>query len=128
MNLSKLIDFKSKTFWGVLLGVLGILLSATELYTDLPPTVARIVQVIGFVIVSMGVRDAMLEQQAALIKKLVDIKSKTFWGALIQGVVYILDNPDTLPIPPEYATPLRIVAVVFQAMGWRDAAKRSKLS
>lgn len=121
--LNKLIDFKSKTFYGILLGALGIVLSATD-FIELPELAVRLVQIVGFLITTMGIRDAMLESQASLIQKIVDFKSKTFWGVIIEAVVHLTDNPDQFAIPEELKIVLRILGALAVAMGLRDAAKR----
>lgn len=119
---------KSKTYAGlglVLLGTLGILLDASE-FIALPTLANQIIQIVGFIIASMGIRDSMLQSKAGIIKKLVDIHSKTFWGALIQGFVYIMDNMDKLPVPDKYVPIIQVFAAIFQAIGWRNAAIRSR--
>lgn len=124
--MSKVFNLKSKTFWGVSIGVLGIILDATAFYSGLPQVVAQIAEALGFIIATMGLRDSMLESKGSLISKLVDLQSKTFWGAFIAGLLWVIDNAEALPIPEKYGIVVKIFAALFTAMGLRDAAKRSK--
>lgn len=124
--LKGILDVRSKTFWGVMLGALGILLDTTELI-ELPDIVGQIVTVIGGVITAMGLRDKMVDSQAGIIAKIIDIKSRTFWGALIVGITYIVDNSDTMPIPEDLLPVVKIVGALITAMGIRDAkAKQAR--
>lgn len=121
--LKKLFDFKSKTFWGIVLGSIGIVLDAAS-FTTLPQLAVQVLQVVGFLVTTMGLRDAMLQQQAGIVQKILDLKSKTFWGVLIEALVHLTDNPDQFAIPEEVKLVLRLVGALAIAMGLRDAAKR----
>jgi hypothetical protein len=118
----------------VALGVLGILLDVGNLlgeggFLNLPPAVARVLQIIDFLLVTMGIRELMLQSKASILVKLADLKSQTFWGTIIFAISTLTLNPETLPgLPPTAILALQILGVVFVALGWRDAGKRGPLS
>lgn len=115
----------SKTVAGVLLGVLGILLGSSELIV-LPEIVVRIVQVVGLLITAMGLRDTMLEQQGNIAAKIIDFKSKTFWGVFIEALVHLTEVSDQFEFPEGIKITLQVLGAVAITLGLRDAAQRAK--
>lgn len=87
----------------------------------MPELVPQLAEVIGFIVTTMGLRDKMLDSKSTIIAKLIDVKSRTFIGALIVGISYIVDNVGSMPIPEKYVPVIQIFGALLTAMGIRDA-------
>lgn len=114
----------SKTVFGIALAIVAILL---DVNTDLlPKAVVQVLEVLGFIIGAMGLRDTMLENKGNLLSKLIDFKSKTFYGAIIAAVALFLTSPDGIDlIPEQYVMYVQMLGGILTAIGWRSAAKRT---
>lgn len=129
-NYKKILDFNSKTFFGTLLGVLGILMSATNFFPDLPKSIPIIVQVIGFVLAAFGVADSAEQSEKSLIEKAKKFFSEHFGaGVLLEALAHIVDKVPVMPDAPYLAVVLaQAVGAILIAMGLRNKAAQARLS
>lgn len=128
--MSKVLNFKSKTFLGVLLGILGILLDATNFFPNLPKQVPIIVQVIGFILAAFGVADSAEQSEKNIIEKVKKFFSENFgFGVMLEAVLYLVDKIPQLPQAPEFAIILaQAIGAILVAMGLREKAAAARLN
>lgn len=129
-NYKKILDFKSKTFFGALLGVLGILMDATNFFPDLPKSVPIIVQVIGFVLAAFGVADSAEQSEKSLIEKAKKFFSENFGaGVLLEAIAHLVDRIPMLPDAPySFVILAQAVGAILIAMGLRNKAAQARLN
>lgn len=130
MNYKKIFDVRSKTFLGVLLGVLGILMNATNFFPELPKSVPIIVQVIGFVLAAFGVADSAEQNEVSLIEKAKKFFSENFGaGVLLEALAHIVDKVPVMPDAPPLAVVLaQAVGAILIAMGLRNKAAQARIN
>lgn len=123
-------DFKSKTFYGVLLGVLGILLDATNFFPNLPKSVPIIVQVIGFLLAALGIADSAEQSEKSIIEKVKKFFTENFGaGIALEAIVYLVDKIPLIPNAPSiYIILAQAVGAILVAMGLRKKAAAARLN
>lgn len=130
MNLSKILDVRSKTFLGVLLGVLGILIDATDFFPDLPKSVPIIVQVLGFVLAAFGVQDALKQSEENIIKRVKDFFTSHFGaGVVLEALVHLVETVPNMPGASDvFVLTAQIIGAVLLAMGLRVDGVKARLN
>ena len=108
------------------LGVVGIVLEASTFYPMLPPYVAQAIQILSFLITTMGLCEVMLQSKASIAKMIIDLKSKTFWGILFTAILALTANPEQFT-DPNVVLVLTILGAIMTAIGFKDAFTRGKL-
>lgn len=127
--LKKIFDVRSKTFAGVLLGVLGILIAGTDFYPDLPKAIPIAVQIIGFVLAAFGIFDAMLQEQETLTNRVRKFFADNFGaGIALEALIYLVDRIPEMPdVPGGAVIAAQIVAALLIAMGLRGEGAKARL-
>lgn len=130
MSLSKILDVRSKTFLGVLLGVLGILIDATDFFPDLPKAVPVIIQVLGFVLAAFGVSDALKQSEDNIIKRAKDFFASHFGaGVVLEAIVHLVETIPGLPGASDtLILTAQIVGAILLAMGLRVDGAKARLN
>lgn len=130
MNLSKILDVRSKTFFGVLLGVLGILIDATDFFPDLPKSIPIIVQVLGFVLAAFGVQDALKQSEENIIKRVKDFFTSHFGaGVVLEALVHLVETVPNMPGASDvFVLTAQIIGAILLAMGLRVDGVKARLN
>lgn len=130
MNLRKILDVRSKTFLGVLLGVLGILIDATDFFPDLPKSIPIIIQVLGFVLAAFGVSDALKQSEEDIIKRAKDFFTSHFGaGVILQALVHLVETIPGMPGAPDVLIlTAQIIGAILLAMGLRVNGAKARLN
>lgn len=95
---------------------------------DLPIWADTLISSIEKIVLFMGVRDLVDVKKTGVLKRIVDFKSKTFWGILASSnVTSFLFNAEMLPgIGVEIQATLSLVGAVLIGVGIMEAGKRGK--
>lgn len=128
--MKKLFDFRSKTFLGVLLGILGILLDSTNFFPNLPKSIPIIVQVIGFLLAALGIADSAEQSEKSIIEKVKKFFSESFGaGVLLETLLYLVDKVPQLPhAPTVFVILAQAVGAILVAMGLRKKSAAARLN
>lgn len=127
-NLAKIFDWRSKTFWGVALGILSIVMDSALDFEGLPAIVLRLVQVVLVLFTIFGITDAAKQEQAALIEKIQNfVKSSPAWGVLIGMLAHLADTlPETDGMPNGLINGAKALGVLLATMGLRQVAASAR--
>ncbi len=128
--LGKIFDVKSKTFAGVMLGVLAILMDSVPFFPKPPNIVIVVMQIIAFLLAAFGIADAAEQSEADIIKKAKDFFTSSFGaGVLLEAISHALDKIIATPDAPAGAIlSAQILGAVLMAMGLRNQGAKARLT
>lgn len=109
------------------LGLFGMIFDINNVI-DLPVWAKTAVGVIEKLLLFMGVRDIVDTKKEALLGRLIDLKSKTFWGVLAaSNASTFLFNAEMMPgVGIEVGEMLTSIGAVAAGWGLIEAGKRGK--
>ena len=127
-SLAKIFDWRSKTFWGVVMGIVSVIIDSALDFNGLPAIGLRIVQIILVLFTIFGISDAAKQEQAALIEKIQRfVKSSPAWGVLIGMLAHLAETlPETEGIPNGLVTAAKALGVLLATMGLRQLAASAR--
>lgn len=122
MNFKKILDFKSKTFVGTLLGIVALLIDSSNFYPQPPQIVLTIAEIIGFALAFFGLLDAAEQSKRHIIDKAKDFFTNNIAaGILLEAVSHVIDKIPSMPDVPNGLVYLaQIVGAILIAMGLRQ--------
>lgn len=128
--LKKILDVRSKTFWGVALGVLAILLDSVPFFPEPPTAVIIGMQIIAFLLAAFGIADAAEQSEADIIKKAKDFFSSSFGaGVVLESISHALDKILASPDAPNGAIVVaQVIGAILIAMGLRNQGAKARLN
>lgn len=129
-SLKKIFDIRSKTFIGVMLGVLAILLDSVPFFPKPPSIIITIMQIVAFLLTAFGLFDAAEQSQADIIKKVKDFFMSSFGaGVLLEIISHVIDKIVATPDAPAGAMlAAQILGAVLMAMGLRNQGAKARLT
>jgi len=115
------------------LGFLGILLDAgnqaVATFNFLPEKVSSIIFALSGILSTMGIREIMLKSKEGIIKKVVDLKSETFYGSILAFATPLFIDPTALGVQSAVlGYILQGAGVLFGVLGLGNAGKRGVFS
>lgn len=127
--LKKILDVRSKTFLGVLLGVLAVLIDSVPFFPDPPQAVIIAMQIISFLLAAFGIADAAEQSEKDIISKVKDFFTSNFGaGVLLEAIAQALDKILTTPDAPSGAIlTAKIIGAILLAMGLRNQGAKARL-
>lgn len=124
MDLGKLI--KSKRVIGIIMAVIGLVLESGVVLEGLIPSgISKALASLGVVVGMMGFRDAILKESKGLVAKIVNWRSKTFWGSALCSVLTIALSPENVAFIPEgLRVPVQVLTGLLAVVGLIDAKRK----
>ena len=111
----------------VVLGLFGMIYEVSNVF-DLPAWADIAIGTVERLLLFMGIRDMIDEKKEALLARLVDLKSKTFWGILASSnLTTLLFNAEMIPgAGIEIQSLLTQIGALAAGWGLIEAGKRGK--
>lgn len=128
--LKKILDVRSKTFVGLLLGIIATLIDSVPFFPDPPQVAIIIVQIISFLLIAFGIHDAAEQSEADIIKKAKEFFMSSFGaGVALEAVSHALDKILATPDAPTGALlAAQIIGAILMAMGLRNQGAKARLT
>lgn len=129
MDFKKIFDIRSKTFWGVLLGVVAILMDSVPFFPEPPSALIIAMQIIGFLLAMFGIADAAEQSEADIISKAKNFFTNNFGaGVVLEAISHALDKIIASPDAPSNAIlAAQVLGAILMAMGLRAKVAKSRL-
>lgn len=128
--LKKIFDVRSKTFWGVLLGALAIIIDSVPFFPKPPSAVLIAVQIIGFLLAAFGIADAAEQSETDIISKVKNFFLNNFGaGVALEAFAHALDKILSSPDAPNSAVLVaQVLGAILMAMGLRNQGAKARLN
>ena len=128
--LKNILDVRSKTFAGVMLGVLAILMDSVPFFPKPPTAVIIAMQIIAFLLAAFGIADAAEQSQADIIQKAKTFFSSSFGaGVVLEAISHALEKIIASPdAPAGLLVGAQILGAVLMAMGLRNQGAKARLT